>query len=222
MTTKKIKQYPKIVIMGPQGSGKGTQAEIIAERLRIPKITTGEIYRENIRRKTKIGILAARIINKGNLMPNEITNGIMAAELKKAKAKKGFIVDGYPRNMVQAKALEQIAMPNFVILLTSRMPMIIKRISKRRECEACKTIYHLVNRPPKIKGICDKCGGKLVQREDDMPEAIKRRLELYRTQTRPLAAHYKKAGILHSFDGEKPIPQVQKEIFKEFRKLGLI
>lgn len=219
---KTIKIYPKIVIMGPQGSGKGTQAELIAKRLSIPKITTGEIYRENIRRKTKLGAMAARIINKGNLMPNKITNGIMAKELKKPSAGKGYLVDGYPRNIEQAECLEKIAMPNFVIFLSARMPIIIQRISKRRECGNCKAIYHLINRPPKISGICDKCGNGLVQREDDKPLAIKRRLQIFRTQTKPLIARYKKMGIFHSYDGEKPIPIVQKQIFRDLKNEGLI
>lgn len=217
-----IKDYPKIVIMGPQGSGKGTQAELIAKKLNIPKITTGEIYRENIRRKTKLGAAAARIINKGNLMPNKITNRIMAKELKKPVAMKGYLVDGYPRNIEQAECLEKIAMPNFVIFLGARMPIIIQRISKRWECGSCKAIYHLINRPPKIGGICDKCGNNLVQREDDLPLAIKRRLQIFRTQTKPLIARYKKLGIFHPYDGEKPIPAVQKQIFRDLKKEGLI
>ena len=222
MKKNRIKIYPKIVIMGPQGSGKGTQAELIAAKLGIPKITTGEIYRENIRRKTKLGAMAARIINKGNLMPNEITNGIMTKELKKPSVKGGYLVDGYPRNIVQAEYLEKIAMPNFVIFLSARISVIIQRISKRRECGNCQTIYHLINRPPKKIGICDKCGSALVQREDDKPAAIRRRLHIFRTQTKPLAERYKKMRIFHSYDGEKPIPFVQKQIFRDLKKERLI
>ncbi|HLC99989.1 MAG TPA: nucleoside monophosphate kinase [Patescibacteria group bacterium] len=213
----KARQMPNIVIMGPQGSGKGTQGEFLAKKLKIPKISTGDIYRDHIRRKTKLGVLTASIINKGYLMPNHITNAIMTKELQKSTMKRGFIVDGYPRNIVQAKALEAVGMPNFVILLTSTTPTIIKRISARRVCEDCKTIYHLKNLPPKKSGICDKCGGKLVQREDDMPQAIHKRLSIYKVQTKPLIARYKKMGILESFDGEKPIPVVQKEIMKELK-----
>jgi len=222
MNPEKINKYPRIVIMGPQGSGKGTQAELIAKKIGVPKITTGEIYRENIRRKTKLGAMAARIINKGNLMPNEITNGIMARELKKPNAKKGYLVDGYPRNIEQAECLEKIAMPNFVIFLGARMPIIIQRISERRECGNCKAIYHLINRPPKKSGICDKCGNILVQREDDKPAAIKRRLQIFRTQTKPLIARYKNREIFYSYDGEKPISVVQKQIFRDLKKEGLI
>lgn len=219
---KATKDYPKIVIMGPQGSGKGTQAELIAKKLGLPKITTGEIYREHIRRKTKLGAMAARIINKGNLMPNKITNRIMVNELKKPSAAKGYLVDGYPRNVEQAECLEKIAMPNFVIFLGARMPIIIQRISKRRECGNCKAIYHLINRPPKISGICDKCGNNLVQREDDLPLAIKRRLQIFRIQTKPLVARYKKLGIFHPYDGEKPILAAQKQIFRDLKNEGLI
>jgi len=222
MQTEKVNKYTRIVIMGPQGSGKGTQAELIAKKLGVPKITTGEIYRENIRRKTKLGAMAARIINKGNLMPNEITNRIMTKELKMPSAMKGYLVDGYPRNIEQAECLEKIAMPNFVIFLGARMPIIIQRISKRRECGNCKAIYHLINRPPKKSGICDKCGNILVQREDDKPAAIKRRLQIFRTQTKPLVARYKDMGIFHSYDGEKPIPFVQKQIFRDLKNEGLI
>jgi len=166
--------------------------------------------------------MAARIINKGNLMPDEITNEIMSKELKKPSAKKGFIIDGYPRNIVQAEYLEKIAMPNFVIFLNARMPIIIQRISKRRECGNCKAIYHLINRPPQKSGICDKCGNILVQREDDKPAAIKRRLQIFRAQTKPLIARYKNMGIFHSYDGEKSISFVQKQIFRDLKKGRLI
>ncbi len=218
----KIIQIPRIIIMGPQGSGKGTQARDLAKTLNIPTISTGDIYRDQIRRKTKLGILTASIINKGNLMPNHITNAIMTKELQKSEMKKGFIVDGYPRNIEQAEALEAVGFPNFVILLTSTIPTIIKRISARRVCQDCKTIYHLKNMPPKKPGICDKCKGRLVQREDDMPKAIRKRLSIYRVQTKPLISRYKKMGILAQFNGEKPISVVQKQIVRELKRRNLL
>lgn len=206
-----------IIIFGPQGSGKGTQADILAEKLKIPHISTGDIFRDNIKSQTKLGKLAQTFIDRGNLAPDEITIKIIKERLVKVDAQNGFILDGYPRNLAQVQALEQIIKTDLAMEVWISDSEALKRIGGRRSCLKCNAIYHLEFNPPKVQGKCDKCQSELIIRDDDKEEAIKKRLELYHQQTEPLIKYYQEQGIYLKIDGMPPIPEVTKEIFEKLK-----
>jgi adenylate kinase len=208
-----MKKIRKIVILGPQASGKGTQAEFLAREYKIPHISTGEISRQEARKKTKFGKFVANLINNGFLVPDNIINKIVKNRLRKTDARKGFIFDGYPRNIIQAKALEKMTSLDIVIELHIPDKVSLARIADRRVC-SCEKIYHLKFKPPKRKGICDYCGKKLIIREDETPKAIKERLSIYHRQTEILFNYYRKRGILVKVDGRPTIHIVKKLIKK--------
>jgi len=202
------------IMFGPQGSGKGTQAEFLAAKFKLPTISTGVLYRDNIKRKTKLGKLAEKFTKQGVLGPNYLTNNMMKAELSKRQYKKGVILDGYPRNINQAKFLNKIQAIDVAILIDINQAETIRRLSGRRVCSKCGQTYHIINKKPKKPGICDKCGGKLIQRADDYPKAIKKRLSVYRRETKPVLDYIKKQGKLIKINGQQPIDKVFKEILK--------
>lgn len=216
--TKLKASFRRIIVFGPQASGKGTQAEILSRELKIPWISTGEIFRQNINAKTDLGKLAASYINQGNLVPDDITNQLIAQRFKKDDVQEGFILEGYPRNEVQFKALGQLTQVAVALEIWISDQEAILRISGRRVCSRCGMIYHIKFHPPKKEGICDICGGTLVQREDDQEEAIKLRLSIYHKNTEPLLKIYQKMGILVKINGEQPIAQVTQEIFQKLNK----
>lgn len=193
-----------IIMLGAQGTGKGTVAGILSEELGIPQVSTGDIFRKNIKEETELGIKANEYIKNGNLVPDEITVPMVASCLEEDDAKNGVILDGFPRTIAQAEKLDEMLSAkgnkiDLVINLTTPRNEIIERILTRRVCsnQACKATYNIVMNPPKQEGICDKCGAKLVQREDDTSEeAIRRRLAIYDEQTSPLVEYYEKKGVL--------------------------
>ncbi len=195
-----------ILMLGAQGTGKGTVAGILSENLGWPQISTGDIFRKNIKEKTPLGIEANQYISKGELVPDEITVPMVVERLNESDAKEGAILDGFPRNIAQAEKLEEILSQkdkkvDLVINLTSPEDEIITRILNRRVCsnQACKTTYNLTMHPPKEQGICDKCGAELMQREDDSDkEAIQNRLNIYDEKTLPLVEFYRKKGVLRT------------------------
>jgi len=203
-----------IVFLGPQGSGKGTQAEMLSEEFNIPRISPGDIFRREIKKNTKLGKLIASYINKGNLAPEDLTNKIIVRRLRRSDCKKGFILDGFPRNMIQLNALEKMVNLNYVIFINISDKEAIRRLSGRRVCK-CGMTYHLKFNPSKKKGICDKCGGKLFQRKDDTIKVIKKRLKIYHNQTEPLVTYFKKKGVLIEVDGEQPIKKVYRDIIRK-------
>jgi adenylate kinase len=200
------------VLIGAQGSGKGTQAKLIAEKYKVPHISTGDIFREIRVQNTGLGEKIKKLIDNGNLVPDEITNQIIAERLAKPDCKKGFILDGYPRNLGQAEFLEQKHPVKKVILFEVSENETIKRMSARRVCSQCKADFNTIYIKPKKDGICDKCGGKLVQRDDDKPDAIKQRVETYRKETSPLIGYYDKKGVLLRVNGEQQIDKVFKDV----------
>ena len=200
----------KIIIMGPPGSGKGTRAHIISEIFELPVITTGDMLRWAIREITEYGLEAKTYMDMGDLVPDDIVNGIVKERMSKPDVVKGFILDGYPRSVNQAEALDEILKEKgikltHVLSVVLSDEEIIERLSKRRSCPVCNEIYQLVSKPPKNEGLCDKCGAKLILREDDKEDVIKHRLQVYREITQPLLERYERQGLIVETDGEVPI-----------------
>ena len=195
-----------IILLGAPGAGKGTIASQMKERYKLPHISTGDIFRENIKNNTELGKLAKSYIDKGALVPDDVTSNLIVDRLTHDDCKKGFILDGFPRNNAQAKSLDEAFEKSgnkidLVILVDATDEQIADRLSGRRVCENCGHIYHIVNIPPKVEGVCDKCGGKLIQRKDDSKEVIQDRLKTYHEITKPLIDYYSKENILKSVPG---------------------
>jgi len=185
-----------IIFFGPPGSGKGTHASRLAPKLKVPHIVTGEMFREEIKKGTELGKLADSYMSRGQLVPDEVVIGVVKARLNQPDTKNGFILDGFPRTIEQAKALDGITKIDKVVNLIVPDEVIIERLSLRRQCRTCGAIYHLKWIKPKKEGICDKDGGPLYQRDDDKLEVVKARLDVYKKQTKPLLPYYKKKGVL--------------------------
>lgn len=210
----------KVILLGPPGAGKGTQAVRISEEFKIPHISTGDIFRQNIKGNTELGKLAKGYIDKGLLVPDEVTNKIVQDRLVKEDCKNGFLLDGYPRNVSQAEELDgflqdQGSVLNYVINIFVEREILIDRITGRRVCPNCGSTYHVKNTPPKVENICDKCGAELIQRTDDNIESVLKRLEVYDSETKPLIEYYEKRNILVDIDGSKPV----NEVFDKIRVL---
>lgn len=203
----------RIVLLGPPGVGKGTQASNIVEKFNIPHISTGDILRENIKNNTELGITAKSFMDKGHLVPDELVVSIMKNRLLEDDCKDGFLLDGFPRTVDQAKALDEaldgmgISL-NKVVNIKAADDVLIERISGRRVCKACGATYHVTYNPPKEEGICDIDGEKLLQRDDDKVETVKTRINVYEEQTAPLIDYYNDQGILLDVDGTKSIEEI--------------
>ncbi len=196
----------KLILLGAPGAGKGTQAELLAEKLSIPTISTGNILREAIKNGTEIGLKAKAYTDNGQLVPDDVIIGIISERLAQPDCAKGFILDGVPRTIPQAEALQQAGITlDYVVSIEIDDAVIEARMTGRRVCENCGTSYHVVANPPKKEGVCDSCGGKLVVRKDDAPETVKNRLEVYHAQTEPLKNFYEKLGNLVKVDGNQAI-----------------
>lgn len=208
-------QSPKrITLFGPQGSGKGTQAEKIQMFFGIPHIAPGNIFRKAVAEKTALGMQVQEILNAGNLVPDEITNALMKERIEQEDCVQGFVFDGYPRNAIQADALDAMAHITHVIVIDIPTEESIKRISHRRSCFQCGATYHLDFKPPHQENRCDVCGSELVQREDDTPAAIEQRLAIYRSETEPQIARFRERGIVYDIDGMGMIEEIWQRIQK--------
>jgi len=209
----------RIVILGPPGSGKGTRARVIGDIYGIPVITTGDVLREAAAQGTRLGNVAKGYMDRGELVPDDIVNGIVAERLQKADLAKGFILDGYPRSVAQADALDKILEGarlelDHVVVVVVKDKTIIGRLSLRRSCPRCGEIYHLRNKPPRKGKICDRCGSVLVQRSDDEEKVVRRRLEVYREKTQPLIERYEKKGLIRFVDGDIPMDEIPSEMHR--------
>jgi len=211
----------KLIIFGFPGSGKGTYASRLSPKFGIAHISTGDIFREAIKRKTAFGKIVQKYISKGELVPDEITNEIFKKRIRRKDCRKGFILDGYPRTVSQVKELEKIAKINAIINLNVPDWIIIKRLTARESCKKCGTIYNRLTLKPKKKGICDKCGGELYQRKDDTPALVKERLGLHKKQIGPLMKYYrkKKENIIYIRVDKLNVPPevVIKKILNELK-----
>jgi len=202
----------KIVLMGPPGSGKGTQTERLCVELKLTKISTGDLLRESVRLGTPLGIKAKSFMDAGKLVPNELVIDLIKEKMKSVKG--GVILDGFPRNLEQAEMLDKITKVDMAIDLQVDEERLVKRLTLRRTCRNCASVYHLEFNPPKVDGKCDKCGGELYQRSDDTEKTVRESLRVYKESTFPLIEYYKKKGILKAVDGEGDIAEVNARIVK--------
>jgi len=203
----------RLVLVGPPGAGKGTQAEFISAQLSIPKISTGDIFRANVSQNTPLGQQAKKYMDAGDLVPDEVTISMVRDRLAEDDAVKGFLLDGFPRNVPQARVLDDMltelgVMLDVVLELVVEDDEVVRRLSGRRTCRRCGHVWHLDFDPPTQEGLCDNCGGELFQRDDDQPETIRHRLEVYLEQTAPLVAFYAGHRILIGIDAMGPVDDV--------------
>ncbi|MGM9606638.1 MAG: adenylate kinase [Oscillospiraceae bacterium] len=205
----------KLILLGAPGAGKGTQADILSQRLNIPTISTGNILRAAVKNGTPVGLKAKEYMDAGKLVPDEVIIGIVAERLAETDCANGYILDGVPRTIAQAEALEEKGITfDTVLSLEISDEEIIERMGGRRACTACGATYHVVSAPPKTEGKCDKCGADLVLRDDDKPETVKNRLTVYHTETEPLKDFYAKRGNLKSVDNQPTIEATTKAVLE--------
>jgi adenylate kinase len=215
-----------IILLGPPGAGKGTQAKKIIAEFGIPHISTGDMFREAMKEGTPLGQLAATFINKGDLVPDEVTIGLVRERLSRPDCQKGYLLDGFPRTLPQAEALDTLAKEigrpiNAVIDFAASRPELIRRITGRRVCSKCGTPYHVDTMKPKVDGVCDVCGGPLIQRKDDNLEALRVRLDHYEVSTKPLIAFYENKGLLRRVDGLLDFEELFLIIRKIFQEVDV-
>jgi adenylate kinase len=207
----------KIIMLGAPGAGKGTQAKKIAEKYQIPHVSTGDIFRSNIKEGTQLGRKAKEYMDQGALVPDELTIGMLMDRIQQEDCSNGYVLDGFPRTIPQAESLQKAITEmgqkiDFAINVDVPDENIINRMSGRRACISCGATYHIVYNPSKVAGICDVCGSELVLRDDDKPETVKKRLAVYHDQTRPLIDYYKEAGVLVNVDGTQELNKVFSDI----------
>ena len=207
----------KIILMGPPGAGKGTQAEKLVELYQIPHISTGDMFRKAQKDGTELGLKAKEYMEQGQLVQDEVTVGIVRERLAEADCKDGFLLDGFPRTVQQADALDGILKDlgmalDRVINIEVDKAFLVDRLTGRRVCRTCGATFHVVNKAPKVEGVCDKCGGELYQRNDDKIETVSNRLDVYAAQTAPLIEYYQSKGVMSSIDGSKSMEDVLADI----------
>ncbi len=212
-----------IIFLGPPGAGKGTQAKILVEKYGIPQISTGDMLREHVKKGTELGKKAKEYMDKGQLVPDEIILSMVKERLSQPDAQKGFILDGFPRTVAQAEALDKMLEEmgrriEFVLALIVPDDELVERLTGRRTCKNCGMMYHIKFKPPKVDNKCDVCGGELYQRPDDNEETVRNRLKVYHESTAPLIEYYKKKGVLFEIDGTKSIEEITQEIINILEK----
>ena len=217
----------KMVLLGPPGAGKGTHAKVLKDKYKLAHLATGDILRRNMKEGTGLGVQAKATIEKGALVSDHLINEMMFSEISAIPAGKGFILDGYPRTLGQAEALEKFLEKartplDLVLNFETSEKVIIDRLSGRRVNPTTGRVYHIRNMPPKKEGICDDTGEALIQRKDDAPETVRHRLNVYNDETSPLIDFYKKRGLLQNIPGDYDVPELQPIITKLFEKLSLI
>jgi adenylate kinase len=212
----------RVVLLGPPGAGKGTQAKLLQEEFEACQISTGDILRKAVADETRLGKEASQYINRGALVPDSVIVNLVAERLNEKDCQKGFILDGFPRTIPQAESLDEILTKlglslNAVLSVEVPKNVIIERLAGRRTCRNCGALCHVVFNPPKKAGLCDHCGGELFQREDDREETIANRLNVYDTQTAPLIAYYRNTGVLREIDGVGKVEEIRKRVIDALR-----
>ncbi|PKW08274.1 Adenylate kinase [Streptomyces sp. 1222.5] len=214
----------RIVLVGPPGAGKGTQAVRLAEKLAVPHISTGDLFRANISRQTELGKLAKSYMDAGNLVPDEVTIAMAKDRMEQPDAENGFLLDGFPRNVSQAEALDQLLESENITLdavLDLEVPEdeVVKRIAGRRICRNDSShVFHVTYSPPKQEGVCDVCGGELYQRDDDSEETVRKRLEVYHTQTEPIIDYYKAQGLVVTISSLGPVDEITQRALEALKR----
>ena len=212
----------RLILLGPPGAGKGTQAEFIVDQFKIPHISTGDIFRKNIKEGTELGVRAKTFMDKGELVPDSLVVEIVEARLKEVDCKEGFLLDGFPRTEFQAEELDKV-LENMNEALTAVVnikvnpELLVSRAVGRRICKSCGATYHVKNNPPAMEGVCDKCGGELYQRSDDIEETVANRINIYVNETSPLIHYYEVRGKLVNINGEQDIKVVSSDIVDALR-----
>ena len=210
----------RLVFVGPPGVGKGTYATAVSQRCGIPHISTGDMIREEIKRGTELGKRLREYVERGALVPDELVTEMLRQRLQQDDCRRGFILDGYPRTLKQAEELDKITTIDLVLNFVASDEVIIDRISGRRICRRCGAIYHVKYMPPKVPGVCDKCGGELYQREDDKPEVVKKRLAVFREQLAPVLDYYRRRGLLVDVDASEQAEVVVPRVFAALEARG--
>ncbi|MEW9528957.1 adenylate kinase [Microbispora sp. NPDC049125] len=215
----------RVVLVGPPGAGKGTQAQFIASHLSIPKISTGDIFRANVSGGTELGKLAKEYMDRGDLVPDEVTVAMVRDRLSEDDAQEGFLLDGFPRNVPQAEVLKKMLAEfgtalDVVLNLVVEDDEVVRRLAGRRTCRSCGKVWHVLFDPPAVDGVCDACGGELFQRDDDREETIRHRLEVYQEQTSPLIAFYADEGILQGVDATGPVEEITQRAMSALRRFA--
>jgi adenylate kinase len=215
----------RMILIGPPGSGKGTQAKLLSKRLRLVHIGTGDILREAIREKSTLGKAAEPFILKGELVPDDLVNEMIAERFRRDDRPECFVTDGYPRTVAQAAAFDQVLRQHFldltaVLFLLVEDEEIVRRMTGRWSCPSCKSTYHQLNNPPRAPGVCDVCGTRLLQRGDDQEATVRERLKHYHNNTDGLLTHYQSRGLLHEVSGVGTIEQIYDKILEELKQAG--
>lgn len=214
-----------VVLLGPPGAGKGTQAQAISQELKLAHISSGDIFRENLKKETELGKLAKGYMDRGELVPDDVTISMIEERLSRPDCAEGALLDGFPRTPAQAEALsvmlaKQGKQIDVVPLITVPAEVLVERLSGRWTCPTCGYVYHSVFNPPKQAGVCDADGAALYQREDDKPETVKNRIRVYESQTAPLIEYYQKRNLLAEVDGTLPIEHVTQSLLEVIKKVG--
>lgn len=209
----------RVVLLGPPGAGKGTQAKLLQEKFSVCQISTGDILRKAVAERTPLGTQAAQYMDRGALVPDEVIVGLVAERLKEKDCAPGFILDGFPRTIPQAESLDRMLREmdlelNRALSMQVPRPVIVERLAGRRSCKNCGSLAHVLFSPPKKSGICDRCGGELYQRQDDKEETVARRLEVYDQQTAPLIDYYRRRNLLREIDGVGTIDEIRARLMQ--------
>ncbi len=210
----------KVVFLGAPGTGKGTQAKKLSTKFGLPHISTGDILRNAVKTGTELGLKAKAIMERGDLVPDDVILGIIKDRLAESDCANGFLLDGFPRTIAQAEGFDRLDSVNCAIQIDVPDSVLVKRLVLRRTCPSCGAMYHLEYQPPRVEGICDKCGTALIQREDDREDVVKSRLRVYVEKTAPLVGYYREKGVLHSVDGNRNVEVVFSEIVRIVEAAG--